>query len=138
MKPCVEMVDLDRPADMMKRLDKQIFAVLLFLSLLSIVFSNVIFAGRTPTMAVIEVNGKEYGRYSLEEKERKILDVRTEFGYNKVEITNDGVFVTDTDCPDRLEIHQGGICNVGEMLVCLPNRFVVRLEGEREVDGVAY
>lgn len=122
----------------MKRLDKQIFAVLLLLSVLSILFTNVIFAGREAATAVVEVNGKEYGRYSLEEKERKILDVRTEFGYNKIEIANGGVHVTETDCPDRLEVYQGEIRTAGQMLVCLPNRLTVRLEGKSEVDGVAY
>ncbi len=122
----------------MTKIDKLIFAVLIFTSVLSILFTNLIFAGQTPQTAVIEVDGKEYGRYSLYEKNGKTLDVQTQFGYNKVEIADGKVRVADADCPDRLDVKSGWISSAGEMLVCLPNRFVVRIEGDKEVDGVAY
>lgn len=125
-------------AEAMKKLDRKMFLLLLLLSLISIVFTDFLF-GRDGTLtAIVEVNGKEYGRYSLEEKEAKTLDVRTEFGYNKIEISDGEVRVTESDCPDKLEVHQGEICSAGQMLVCLPNRLVVRVSGEREVDGLAY
>lgn len=89
-------------------------------------------------MAIVEVDGKEYGRYSLEEKEAKTLDVRTQFGYNKIEISGGGVRVTESDCPDKLELRRGEIRSAGQMLVCLPNRLVIHISGTREVDGIAY
>lgn len=122
----------------MTKLDKKIFVSLLLLSFLSIVFTNLVFSGNASFTAIVEVDGKEYGRYSLQEKETKTLEVRTEFGYNKIVIAEGGVRVTETDCPDKLEMRQGEIRSAGQLLVCLPNRLVVRISGTREVDGVAY
>ncbi|MBR5156822.1 MAG: NusG domain II-containing protein [Clostridia bacterium] len=122
----------------MTRLDKLIFCVLIVSSVLSILFTNIIFAKKTADEVIVEVNGEEYGRYPLYEKNVKILDVKTEFGYNKIEILNGKVRVSDTNCPDRLEVKSGIIDSAGEMLVCLPNRVVVRISGEKDVDRVAY
>lgn len=123
---------------MVTKIDRFIFLFMLILSAASIIFTNVIFADRVAEFAVIEVDGREYGRYSLKEKEAKVLDIKTNFGQNTVEISYGGVCVLDADCPDKLEVKAGRISKAGEMLVCLPNRMIVRIEGEREVDGVAY
>ena len=123
---------------MVTKIDRFIFLFLLILSVASIIFTNVIFADRVAEFAVIEIDGREYGRYSLREKEAKVLDIKTNFGQNTVEISYGGVRVLDADCPDKLEVKAGRIDSAGEMLVCLPNRMIVRIEGEREVDGVAY
>ena len=122
----------------MTRLDRRIFCVLIAASALAVLLTNVIFAGQAPKTVVVEVDGREYGRYSLNEKNGKTLDVRTQFGYNKIEIVSGRARVLEADCPDRLDVRAGWISSAGEMLVCLPNRLMVRIEGEKEVDGVAY
>lgn len=127
-----------RVGESMTKLDRLIFCVLILTSVLSIVFTNIIFSDKSASEAVVEVNGREYGRYSLYEKNGKILDVKTEFGYNKIEISDGKVRVSESDCPDRLEVKSGWIDSAGEMLVCLPNRVLVRIDGEKEVDKVAY
>ena len=42
----------------------------------------------------------------------------------------------DSDCKDRQCI--GEIQKSGEMIVCLPHKLIVKIEGSGEVDGVAY
>lgn len=138
MRRSAETAASAQRAETMKKLDRKILVMLLILSILSLIFTNVIFTAHDSLIAIVEVNGQEYGRYSLAEKERKVLDVQTQFGYNKIEIVNGSVRVTETDCPDRLEVRQGEIRSSGQILVCLPNRLVVWLSGNREVDGVAY
>ena len=127
-----------RDGEGMKQADKYIFCFLMLLSLLGIVLSNLIFAGGAAEYALVEVNGKHFGTYLLHEKDGKILDVKTEFGYNKIVIENGMVRIVEADCPDRLDVFAGEISQTGEMLVCLPNRLVVRILGEGEVDGLAY
>ncbi len=134
----VQADSAQRAGETMTRLDKLIFCVLIAFSVLSILFTNIIFAKKTADEVIIEVDGAEYGRYPLYEKNGKILDVKTKFGYNKIEILNGKVRILDTDCPDRLEVKSGFIDSSGEMLVCLPNRVVVRIGGEKDVDKVAY
>lgn len=138
-KPNVAQADSARPAgEPMTRLDKLIFCVLIAFSVLSILFTNIIFAKKVADEVIVEVNGAEYGRYPLYEKNGKTLDVKTKFGYNKIEILNGKVRISDTDCPDKSEVKSGWIDSSGEMLVCLPNRVLVRIDGEKDVDKVAY
>lgn len=132
------MDSAQREGEGVTRLDKLIFIGLMLASVLSILFTNVIFAGQSADVVVVEVDGKEFGRYSLYEKNGKTLDVRTPFGYNKIDIADGKVRISDADCPDRLGVKAGWIDNAGELLVCLPNRLIVRIEGEGSVDGVAY
>ncbi len=122
----------------MTRGDKGIFFLLLIGSLAALFYLGFFFSGGQGSVAVVEVNGKEYGRYALEEKEPKTLAIKTEFGYNNIMIENGKVWVNESDCPDGLEIREGAISHSGEMLVCLPNRLVIRILGRKEVDGFAY
>lgn len=123
----------------MKKLDKLIFILTLVLSSLSIVFSGSLFKSDAGQTAVIEIDGEIYGKYDLEsEKSDSVLEIKTKYGYNKVVIDKNGICVLESSCKDKLEVLGGYIKNAGEMLVCLPNRLVILIEGEREVDGVAY
>ncbi len=87
----------------------------------------------------ITVDGRLYAVYPLNEiKSAKAVEIQTEFGYNRVEITREGARVADADCPDKLDVRAGWITQPGQSLICLPNRLVVRLTGAGSVDGVAY
>lgn len=124
----------------MTKTDKIIFWSVILSAILFLLFSNIIFAKKTGSGAiVIELNGKEYARYEQAAlNQPKILEIKTEFGCNKVEISSRAVRISESDCRDQRCI--GEICNIGEMVICLPNRLVVKIEGSRqeEVDGVAY
>ena len=86
---------------------------------------------------MVEVDGRRYGEYSLQEKDGKTLEIMTEFGYNKIVIEKGSVHVSESSCPDGDEIAAGRIFKAGEMLVCLPNRLLIRITGEKDVDGLA-
>lgn len=127
-----------RQQNTMTKWDKSIFCVLIAGAVLALFLQGFLFSGSQNLQAVVEIDGREYGRYSLQEKNGKSLAIRTEFGYNKIVIENGSVKVTESDCPDHLEIAVGSIQKSGEMLICLPNRLVIRIVGEGSVDGVAY
>ena len=123
---------------MMIRVDKLIFFVLVFGAVSAMLASQLLFAAQNASTVLVEIDGKEYGRYNLQEKNSQTLAIESKFGYNKIVIANGSVYVCESDCPDALEITSGAIQKAGQMLVCLPNRLVVRIEGRRDVDGVAY
>lgn len=59
-------------------------------------------------------------------------------GYNVVNITADGVEVTDADCPDKICVKQGKINNSAVPVVCLPHKLVVYIkDAESDFDAVA-
>ena len=90
--------------------------------------------------AIIEVDGKIYQRVSLGENgpklEIKVLE-------NTVEIDRNRVRMSYADCPDKDCVRQGWISRPGQMIVCLPNRLIIKIESdkllqEEDVDAVSF
>jgi hypothetical protein len=45
----------------------------------------------------------------------------------------------DANCPDRVCVKTGWLSRKGDIAVCLPNRTIIKIEGEsRDVDGGTY
>ena len=89
------------------------------------------------TTAVVRIDGRETARYSLAEDGEFVISGLG--GTNLLVIREGEASVTEADCPDRLCVRQRGIRHKGEMIVCLPHRVVIRIEGgeEPEVDGIS-
>lgn len=85
------------------------------------------------------VNGKEIVRFKMNESfETRQYPIRTQYGFNLLEISNKGVRVLEASCPDKLDVKQGYIKNVGEQIICLPNRFIVSIYSEKsELDFIS-
>lgn len=63
--------------------------------------------------------------------------VITEDGGRNVVTVKDGkIGVTEADCPDHYCMDRGMISK-GTQIVCLPNRLVITLTNQTEIDGVA-
>lgn len=121
----------------MTKTDKLIFWFVLIFSVLVLLFSNVIFTKNGQKTVIIEADGKPFATYRLENiAEPKHITVQTKYGSQEIEITNEKVHIIKSDCKDQLCL--GELHAPGEMLVCLPSRIVVRLDANKEVDGVAY
>lgn len=80
----------------------------------------------------VQVDGKEIDRFSLKEAEGRSIRYKTDFGLNIVRVKDGKVSVAEADCPDKLCIKQGKISQPGQILVCLPNRFLVEMVGGAE------
>lgn len=96
--------------------------------------------GKTANLkAVVYLDGKKYAEYTLEKYDKPISVTVSGTGRNIVEISKNGVRVTGSDCADKLEIKGGTINKAGQSLICLPNRFLVKIEGGGEkIDAVTY
>lgn len=81
----------------------------------------------------IQVDGKEISRVQMTpEMVGKQYVIQTEFGRNVIEVGDDFVHVIEADCPDKLDVKQGKISRVGEVIVCLPNRLMIEIVGADE------
>ncbi len=121
----------------MTKTDKIIFWGTLALSLVLLLFSNVLFSPQGDETIVIEQNGKVYASYQKSALQtEKTIEIQTEYGYHRLVLSSDGVRVVETDCPDKLCM--GEIQKAGDVLICPPNRLVIKICGAEEVDGVAY
>lgn len=73
----------------------------------------------------VSLEGEAIGSYALTEKEQVI-----EIGDNNVlTIINNEAYMSNAFCPDKICIKRGKISKVGEEIICMPNRVIVRVEG---------
>ena len=87
---------------------------------------------------VIEINGEEIGRYSLNENRELELETYNG-GSNIVVIKDNEVTVTEASCPDKICVNHKAIKYNGETIICLPNRMMVTIESAGEkTDGKTY
>ncbi|MBQ3373166.1 MAG: NusG domain II-containing protein [Oscillospiraceae bacterium] len=86
-------------------------------------------------VAVVTVDGTEIGRYPLSRDGTFLLNG----GSNTLVIEDGEAWVSEANCPDKLCTGFGKISRNGQIIVCLPNKLIVSVEGgeEAEVDAVA-
>mgnify|MGYP000846727659 FL=1 len=91
---------------------------------------------------VIETNGDLYKAITMEEgMEQQEFHIELENGkYIDIVVDENGAYVKDVVCPDKVCQKTGLINRVGQSIVCLPNRVVVYIEGqeESEIDGISF
>lgn len=121
---------------MMTKTDRILFWGTLLLAACLLFVSNGFFLAEGETI-VVELEGREYARYDKDAlKESQTFTVKTKKGYNQIEVSKQGASIIDADCGDKQCL--GEISKSGEFLICLPHKLIVRMEGKREADGVAY
>lgn len=127
----------------MTRWDKYLIVIIIIVSLSSMFYIKNIATNSGEKYVSVEVDGKQHKKITFSnDNKKRYLDINTKYGYNKLEIYKEKVRVIEASCPDQLDIKQGFIENVGEIIVCLPNRMVVEVKGENvsdeEIDAGSY
>ena len=87
----------------------------------------------------IYVDGNLHSSYKFSQlKNGQIIELNTEYGYNKFIYENNSVMCIETDCKDKLEIKTGKIKKVNQILVCMPHKLIVQITGKNNIDGISY
>lgn len=86
--------------------------------------------GKSTGEVQISVDGKLFGRYSLDAENR--IDIN---GKNTLVIENGSAYMEYADCPDKICIGQGRISDSSESIVCLPNKVVVTIDAKSGIDA---
>jgi hypothetical protein len=87
---------------------------------------------------IIEAEGKVVKDIALNK-----LNPGTDFsvegplGYSILEVGQDRVRLRESPCPDHICLHMGWISQAGEIIVCLPNKVIIRIEGRPVWDGIS-
>ncbi len=87
--------------------------------------------------AVVEIDGDEVARYSLEKPLTE--EIASPWGTNLLVVENGTAKIVEADCPDKLCVNQRAIRYQGESIICLPHKVTVRIEGGEEsgIDALA-
>ncbi len=90
-------------------------------------------AGEKGSLAVIEVNGKEVRRVTLGSGQpARTITVKGWNGPSTFEIKEGRVRMVKSACRDKICIGVGWIDTAGRSIICLPNRVVIRVTGNRK------
>lgn len=126
---------------MFKKGDLIIAAVILFIVLGSFAGVKIYKGSNTgkQKIAVVKQGDSIIGRFNLDTiSEPQYIDVSSE--YKGVIIVEAGrIRFKEAGCPDQVCVKTGWLTDKGDMAVCLPNRVMIKIEGEsEEVDIVTY
>lgn len=119
--------------------DKILIVFIIVISLVSLGFIKNNATGYSDKYISIQVNGKEHKKIIFDKSIiGKTIPIKTQFGYNLVEIGDGNVRVIEASCPDELDVKQGYISMPGEIIVCLPNRLIIEIKGSSETREIDY
>lgn len=96
-------------------------------------------AGYGRNQVGIYVDGEKREEYVIGPGYEDQFTEYTDYGFNTISTENGYVWIDDADCDDKLCVLQGKISGSGQVIICLPHRLVVRIEGsgERDLDAVS-
>ncbi len=92
---------------------------------------------------LIEVDGSLHQKISIGANgPNSKITVPVANGKNTVEIDKNRVRMLYADCPDKDCVNQSWISRPGQMIVCLPNRVIIKIENKprdkADIDAVSY
>lgn len=119
---------------MFKKWDFIIIAILMIFSFIpEVIFGFAVGKNFNKVYAEISIEGKVEQIIPLTNHNgEETIEFESDFGYNIVIIKDDKIAVLDASCPDKLDVHQGYVGKPGEILVCLPNKFMVEIKGQKD------
>lgn len=102
-----------------------VIAIILIICFLALFIVN---SGKNGKYAVISSDGNEILRLELDKDRQNITVANAE---NIVFEVKDGtIFVTETDCHDKICLKTGAVSKNGQSIVCLPKKITVKIIGE--------
>ncbi|MBQ2932806.1 MAG: NusG domain II-containing protein [Clostridia bacterium] len=120
--------------------DKVIIFFVMFIAVISyVLFSVFLFDDRADTIEIF-TDGKLYASYNLASAKDEVVEIKTKYGTNQLKISQNGAEMIKASCPDKRDVKMGKITKAGQVLICVPNRVVVKLTSQKkaEVDRVTY
>lgn len=91
---------------------------------------------RGGSLVVVSVKGEVYGTALLSDDETISLDI--EGCINIIQMEKGEVSMAEANCPDGLCTQQRPVSRTGEVIICLPNKVMVLIEGRGEYDAISH
>jgi hypothetical protein len=117
--------------------DRALIALLLGGSVLGAVW-----LGRAPEggVAIVQSDDRVEGEFPL--GEARLIHVQGPLGETEVAIEDGAARIVASPCARKVCVRMGAARRAGQTLVCVPNRVIVRIEGDRaggeEIDAILH
>ncbi|HYF84306.1 MAG TPA: NusG domain II-containing protein [Clostridia bacterium] len=119
-----------------------IIVIILAVAAISWFWINNMSESKDERQIVVETNGNFYKSIPIEAgmKKQKVHIDFEDGKYIDILIDENGAYVKDVICPDKVCQKTGVVNKVGQSIVCLPNKVAVYVEGktESEVDDISF
>lgn len=113
------------------------FLLLGMFLVLIILCMGLLFTRTGGNRVAVSVDGVETMSFSL--SENVVYEIEGYNGGRNIMVIEDGVaYLSEASCPDHLCINMGKIKNVGQSIICLPNRVVVEIKGSSAISDTEY
>jgi hypothetical protein len=114
--------------------DVVVIGLLMGLTLASIFMTDVLFEPGESVSVVVD--GKEM--YHLSLSENQTIEVQGPLGLSVIKVEKGHAFIQKAPCPYQTCVKMGKISRSGDIIVCIPNRILVKIEGKdrRELDSI--
>ena len=107
--------------------DKILFVALVCLTAASFIAKNAFASGGS--LVIVELEGQVVYKGDLSD-DRKVT-VTGERGDVRIQVREGKVGVVSADCPNKICVRTGWRSLDGEVIICLPNRVLVKILGEQ-------
>lgn len=137
-------IEILKTGEYFMKLKKGDMIILVFVLLAAVSYFSVksIYKDKDDKAIVIYVEGSQYEKFYMKDiTEDKHIHIDLDKGkFIDINVSKDGVFVSDVVCPDRICVKTGLINKVGQSIVCLPNKVQIYIEGSTipDVDNVSF
>lgn len=111
-----------------------IIAIALVIALLAL---SLVIVAKGAGSSLVSISFKDgESLYSLSED--RTVNVPGPLGFTVVQIKDGAASVLESPCPNHTCMLDGAISEPGAVIACLPNRVMVTITGQREVDVVSH
>lgn len=118
----------------MKKGDKVVGIILLIIIVITLGTASIyktLIKG-SENIAVIKREGKVLKTIDLNKVvSTQEFTIKTDKGnYNKILVKHNAISIVDADCPHKECVKSGSISEPGQMIVCLPFKLIISIEGQ--------
>lgn len=122
------------------KFDIGLIAIIIIINVFFILYGGNNAVKANNKIAYIYSENKLVGEYVLTDDVNDEFKIESETGFNILHIEDGQIWIHDASCPDRVCISQGKISYDGEIIVCLPNKMLIKIvdnNEDSEIDFIA-
>ncbi|MEW6755629.1 MAG: NusG domain II-containing protein [Candidatus Latescibacterota bacterium] len=117
---------------LLTRADRILILAVLAAAALALVYQA---GGTRPgAVAVVQIDGRTVGRHSLDRADT--VTVVGRLGPSRLVVGPEGARILQAPCAGQVCVRRGWVRQGGDVVVCLPNRVVVRISGPARANGL--